>query len=170
MTVSLIGAIGWQETLLIFAAVMLLILPLSFAVDGNSGQGVARNRSGRRCRKPRASLYGLLVLGFFTCGFQLAFITIHLPAYLVDRGLSSEVGGWTIAAIGLFNVFGSPLSGWLSNLMPKRYILSIIYFGRALAVLAFITFPLTPLSSVLFGAVMGFLWLSTVDPPMGSSL
>ena len=169
VTVSLIGAIGWQETLLIFAAVMLLILPLSFALStGNSGQGAAQQSLRQALSEAFAHRsYGLLVLGFFTCGFQLAFITIHLPAYLVDRGLSSSVGGWTIAAIGLFNVFGSLLSGWLSNQMPKRYILSIIYFGRALAVLAFITFPLTPLSSILFGAVMGFLWLSTVAPTNG---
>ena len=111
--------------------------------------------------------YVLLVLGFFTCGFQLAFITVHLPSYLVDRGLSSDVGGWTIAAIGLFNVVGSLTSGWLCNYLPKRYILSVIYFGRALAVLAFIMFPVTPLSSILFGAVMGFLWLSTVAPTNG---
>ena len=169
VTVSLIGAIGWQETLLTFAAVMLLILPLSFALStGKSGQGAAQQSLRQALSEAFAHRsYALLVLGFFTCGFQLAFITIHLPAYLVDRGLSSEVGGWTIAAIGLFNVFGSLLSGWLSNQMPKRYILSIIYFGRALAVLAFITFPLTPLSSVLFGAVMGFLWLSTVAPTNG---
>ncbi len=73
----------------------------------------------------------LLVLGFFTCGFQLAFITVHLPAYLVDRGLSAEVGGWTSAVIGLFNIVGSLSSGWLASRMPKRYILSFIYFARA---------------------------------------
>src|SRR5207237_993874 len=111
--------------------------------------------------------YLLLVLGFFTCGFQLAFITVHMPAYLVDRGLSAQVGGWTIAVIGLFNIVGSLASGWLGNLMPKRYILSFIYFARAAAVLAFIMFPVTPLSSILFGAVMGLLWLSTVAPTNG---
>ncbi len=81
--------------------------------------------------------------------------------------MSSEVGGWTIAAIGLFNVIGSLTSGWLSNYMPQRYILSVIYFGRALAVLAFIAFPVTPLSAILFGSAMGFLWLSTVAPTNG---
>src|SRR5258706_14981910 len=111
--------------------------------------------------------YVLLVLGFFTCGFQLAFITVHMPAYLIDRGLSAQVGGWTIAVIGLFNIVGSLASGWLGNLMPKRYILSFIYFARAAAVLAFISFPVTALSSILFGAVMGLLWLSTVAPTNG---
>ena len=111
--------------------------------------------------------YLLLVLGFFTCGFQLAFITVHMPAYLVDKGLSVQVGGWTIAVIGLFNIIGSLTAGWLGDLMPKRYILSFIYFGRALAVLAFISFPVTPVSAIMFGAVMGLLWLSTVAPTNG---
>src|SRR5262249_27374708 len=84
---------------------------------------------------------------------------------LIDRGLSAQVGAWTIAAIGLFNIVGSLASGWLGNLMPKRYILSFIYFARAAAVLAFISFPVTALSSILFGAVMCLLWLCTGAPP-----
>ena len=83
----------------------------------------------------------LLVLGFFTCGFQLAFVTVHLPAYLLDRGLSADVGAWTVGVIGLFNIVGSLASGWLGERMPKRFILAIIYFGRALAIVAFITLP-----------------------------
>ena len=75
--------------------------------------------------------YVLLVLGFFTCGFQIFFIAVHLPAYLVDRGLPAEIGGWAIATIGLFNIVGAITAGWLSDLMPKRYLLSLIYFGRA---------------------------------------
>jgi MFS family permease len=106
--------------------------------------------------------YLLLVLGFFTCGFQLAFVTVHLPSYLLDRGLTAQDGAWTIGLIGLFNIFGSMLSGWLGDRMPKRYILSVIYFARALAIVAFIT-----LSALVFGAVTGFLWLSTVPPTSG---
>ncbi len=109
----------------------------------------------------------LLVLGFFTCGFQLQFITVHLPAYLVDRGLSTEVGGWTIATIGLFNIVGSLAAGWLGDRMPKRYLLSIIYFCRAAAILGFIWFPITPFTCIVFGAVMGLMWLSTVPPTNG---
>lgn len=111
--------------------------------------------------------YNLLVLGFFTCGFQLAFITVHMPAYLSDRGLSAEVGGWTIAVIGLFNIIGSLSSGWLGSRMPKRYILSVIYLIRAIAVAVFIAFPVTPVSALIFGAVMGLMWLSTVPPTNG---
>ena len=168
LTVSLIDGIGWQQTLVTFGGVMLLVLPLSLALGARgSGQGAAGAQQSLRQALSEAlgqRSYVLLVLGYFTCGFQLAFITIHLPAYLVDRGLSSDVGGWTIAVIGLFNIFGSLTAGWLSNIMPKRYILSFIYFSRALAVLAFIMFPVTPFSAITFGAVMGFLWLSTVAP------
>jgi MFS family permease len=173
VTISLIGAVGWQDTLVTFGFVMLLILPLSLALasGGNTqgSPGAAQQQSLKEALSEAFAQrsYLLLVLGFFTCGFQLAFITVHMPPYLVDRGLSADVGGWTIGVIGLFNIVGSLMSGWLSNYMPKRYILSVIYFGRALAILAFIMFPVTPLSAILFGAAMGFLWLSTVAPTNG---
>ena len=135
LAVSLVDSIGWQQTLLTFAVMMLLILPFSLplATAGKAAAPDAQSQS-LRAALSEALLhrsYVLLVLGFFTCGFQLSFITIHLPPYLVDKGLTTQVGGWTIAVIGLFNIFGSLTSGWLGNRMPKRYILSIIYFGRA---------------------------------------
>src|SRR5262249_16657010 len=164
LAVSLMDAFGWQTALLSFGVGMLLVLPLSLALataPAESWQGAA-SQSLRQALSEAVGnrSYVLLVLGFFTCGFQLAFITVHMPAYLIDRGLSAQVGGWTIAVIGLFNIVGSLASGWLGNLMPKRYILSFIYFARAAAVLAFISFPVTAVSSILFGAVMGLLWLS----------
>jgi len=166
---ALIDSFGWQPALLIFAAGMMLVLPLSLALAtprATPGSGKAAPQS---LKQALAEAFGhrsyvLLVLGFFTCGFQLAFITVHLPAYLVDRGLSAEVGGWTIGVIGLFNIVGSLSAGWLSTRMPKRYLLSVIYFLRAAAVLAFIVFPMSAASSIVFGAVMGLLWLSTVPP------
>jgi MFS family permease len=171
VAVSLMDAFGWQSALFVFGVGMLLVLPLSLAL----ATAPAETSHGAASQSLRQALseaighrsYMLLVLGFFTCGFQLAFITIHMPAYLIDRGLSAQVGGWTIAVIGLFNIVGSLASGWLGNLMPKRYILSFIYFARAAAVLAFISFPVTAMSSILFGAVMGLLWLSTVAPTNG---
>jgi predicted MFS family arabinose efflux permease len=108
--------------------------------------------------------YVLLILGYFTCGFQLFFITVHLPAYLVDRGLPASIGGWTIAVIGLFNIVGSIASGYLANLMPKRYLLSAIYFSRSFAILVFILLPPSPAATLIFGAAMGVLWLSTIPP------
>lgn len=171
LAVSLIDSYGWQNALLVFGAGMLVILPLSLALATAPAEAtVSRTQQSLRQALSEAVThrsYILLVLGYFTCGFQLAFITIHMPAYLVDKGLPAEVGGWTIAVIGLFNIVGSLFSGWLGNLMPKRYLLSAIYFGRAAAVLAFIMFPVTPVSSLVFGAVMGLLWLSTVAPTSG---
>ena len=168
LAVSLMDAFGWQTALISFGMGMLLVLPLSLALataPAESSHGAA-SQSLRQALSEAVGnrSYVLLVLGFFTCGFQLAFITVHMPAYLIDRGLSAQVGGWTIAVIGLFNIVGSLASGWLGNLMPKRYILSFI---RAAAVLAFISFPVTAVSSILFGAVMGLLWLSTVAPTSG---
>ena len=168
LAVSLIDGFGWENTLVVFAVGMLLVLPLSLALATAPAQaGTSHGVASQSLKQALSEAFGhrsyvLLVLGFFTCGFQLAFITVHMPAYLVDRGLSAQVGGWTIAVIGLFNIVGSLASGWLGGFMPKRYLLSFIYFARAAAVLAFISFPVTAVSSILFGAVMGLLWLSTV--------
>jgi len=171
IAVALMDKVGWQETLLIFGGVMLLILPLSLALAtpvAPAGQTVAV-KPAQSARQAFAEAFGhrsyiLLVLGFFTCGFQLAFITVHLPSYLVDRGMSAEVGGWTLAVIGIFNILGSLSSGWLANRMAKRYLLSTIYFMRAAAIVAFITLPASPAATLVFGAVTGLLWLSTVPP------
>jgi len=171
---ALIDSFDWQTALLAFAAMMLLILPLSVALrtpraETSSGGSFAANQSLTQALSEAFAhrSYVLLVLGFFTCGFQLAFVTVHLPAFLVDRGLSNEVGAWTVGVIGLFNIVGSLSSGWLMSRMPKRYILSIIYFLRALSIIAFITLPMSPLSALVFGAVTGLLWLSTVPPTSG---
>jgi len=171
IAVALMDKFGWQETLLIFAGVTLLILPLSLALatPATVTAPSAAARPTQSARQAFAEAFGhrsyvLLVLGFFTCGFQLAFITVHLPSYLIDRGMSAEIGGWTLAVIGIFNIVGSLSSGWLSNRMPKRYLLSFIYFTRAVAIVAFITLPASPLATLIFGAVTGLMWLSTVPP------
>jgi predicted MFS family arabinose efflux permease len=162
---------GWQQTLVIFAVCSLTVLPLSLALATPTAEGI-RETAPQSLRQALGEAfahrsYALLVLGFFTCGFQLAFITVHMPAYLVDRGLSATVGGWTLATIGLFNIVGSVTSGWLGDRMPKRYLLSFIYFVRAAAIFVFISFPVTPFSSIAFGATMGLMWLSTVPPTNG---
>jgi MFS family permease len=171
VAVALMDQFGWQQALTIFAVTMLAVIPLSFALS-TPHSGASKHPSSQSLRQALGEAfahrsYVLLVIGYFTCGFQLQFITIHMPPYLIDRGLSAEVGGWTIATIGLFNVVGSLTSGWLGSRMPKRYLLSIIYFTRALAILAFISFPVTPFTCIAFGAVMGLMWLSTVPPTNG---
>jgi MFS family permease len=170
--VHLIGSYGWQNALTIFAVVVLLMIPLAFVLATPRNVATSSSPTAVRQQTLRETLseafahrsYVLLVLGFFTCGFQLAFTTVHLPAYLIDRGLSTEVGGWTLAVIGIFNIAGSLTSGWLGTRMPKRYILSFIYFSRALTIVAFVLLPATPATALVFGAVTGLLWLSTVPP------
>jgi MFS family permease len=175
LAVALIDGYGWQRTLVIFAAIVLLIMPLSLALatPRDAGAGTAATAP------PQQSLaqalteafghrsYWLLVLGFFTCGFQIFFIAVHLPAYLVDRGLPAEIGGWTLGVVGLFNIVGAVAAGWLSAFMPKRYLLSLIYFARAVAILVYIMLPPSTAATLIFGAVLGLLWLSTVPPTSG---
>lgn len=171
IAVALMDAFGWQQTLMIFAVSLLAVLPLSVMLSTpkmTADEGVASQSLGQALREAFAHRsYVLLVLGYFTCGFQLQFITVHMPSYLVDRGLSAQVGGWTIATIGLFNIIGSVSAGWLSDRMPKRYVLSIIYFTRAAAIAAFISVPVTPVTCLIFAATMGLMWLSTVPPTNG---
>ena len=168
--VAMIDNFGWQSALLVFACLMLLIVPLSLALATPAATSANVPRADDQSfRTALAEAFGhrsyvLLVLGFFTCGFQLAFITVHLPAYLVDRGIPAHIGGWVIATIGLFNIIGSLSVGWLQTKLPKRYILSAIYFLRAISIMLFISLPITPVSAIVFGAATGLTWLSTVPP------
>jgi MFS family permease len=170
LAVYLINSFGWKNTIIFFGALVIMIVPLSLALatprtgTGRAGAAAPQSLMQALSEAFMHRSFVLLTLGYFTCGFQLAFITTHMPAYLADRGLSAEVGGWTIAVIGLFNIIGSLTSGWLAGRMPKRYILAFIYFMRAVVILAFISFPVTATTSLLFGASMGLLWLSTVPP------
>jgi MFS family permease len=174
LALALIEHFSWQTTLLVFAGTLLAVLPLSLVLATPRSTAAP----GAVAPKPQSSRqalieafghrsYILLVLGFFTCGFQLAFVTVHLPAYLVDRGLGADAGAWTIGLIGFFNIVGSLTSGWLSGRMPKRYLLSIIYFGRAASIIGLIMLPPSMISTLMFGAVTGLLWLSTVPPTSG---
>jgi MFS family permease len=177
--VSLIDKVGWRATLEIFACIILLVIPLSLAIatprqDAPSKLGAPTTNvvPGQTWNEALTEAFGhrsfvLLVLGYFTCGFQLQFVTLHLPSYLIDRGLSAEVGGWTLGIIGLFNIVGALLSGYLASRMPKRYILAFIYSTRALAVIFLITMPAHPAVALIYGAVTGLLWLSSVPPTSG---
>jgi MFS family permease len=175
LAVALIDSLGWQQTLLVFAAAVLLIMPLSLALAARrqpAAPSAAINPRQQSAAQALSEALGhksfvLLVLGFFTCGFQIFFIAVHMPAYLVDRGLPAQVGGWTLATVGLFNIVGAIIAGWLAGFIPKRYILSLIYFGRALAILIYIMLPPSTIATLVFGAVIGLFWLSTVPPTSG---
>ena len=170
----LIEQIGWHQALIVFAGSLLLVMPFAVMLGtrktGASQQvAAAANLPNQSIRQAlteafRHRSYVLLVLGFFTCGFQLAFITAHMPAYLKDAGMAAWVGGWTLAVIGLANAVGSLCSGWLTSRMPKRHLLAWIYFGRAVAIAVFVLLPPSPASAMLFGVVIGLFWLSTVPP------
>ena len=108
--------------------------------------------------------YVWLFSGFFVCGFQLAFITIHLPPYLNDVGAGASLAAWAIGVVGLFNIAGSYYAGILSGRLRKRSLLSLIYFGRGIAIALYVLLPVSVASTIVFAAVMGLLWLSTVPP------
>jgi MFS family permease len=110
----------------------------------------------------------LLNAGFFVCGFHIIFLATHLPAYLVDRGLSADVGAWTLATIGLVNIFGSLMAGVLGDRMSKKGLLCVLYLGRAIALAAFLVLPATSLNAIIFAVTMGLLCLSTA--PVTSAL
>ncbi len=112
--------------------------------------------------------YWLLTGGFFVCGYHVAFIQIHLPPYIVDRGVDAAIGAWAIGLVGLFNVVGSYASGLLGGCYPKQKLLSFIYLARAIVIAVYILLPITAASTLVFAAVMGLLWLSTV--PLTSGL
>jgi len=169
LAVGLIQQVGWRTTAAVFSALMLIVIPLAFALAApREAQAAAAQKGPKLTTAIREAFahrsYVLLVLGYFTCGFQLAFITTHFQIYLTDKGLDATVGGWAFAMIGIFNMVGSLGSGWLGNRMPRRYILSFIYFARAATTLIFLMIPATPASALAFGAVTGLLWLSTVPP------
>jgi predicted MFS family arabinose efflux permease len=169
-----ISAFGWHNTLLSLAGVTLLMIPLALPLWSQNSNGAKPAASDTDLSMLQAikqafghSSYILLVAGFFVCGFQLAFITIQLPAYLAEHGLSKEFAGSAMALIGLFNVFGSYASGMIGGRGEKRMPLSAIYLFRAIAIAAFISLPITALTTLIFTATMGFLWLSTVPLTMG---
>ena len=164
----LIDSLGWQEALVALALLCLAIIPLArglrepaFASPASAhggGQSIVQALS----EAFRYRSFQLLMAGYFVCGFQVVFIGVHMPSYLKDMGLAPHVASYALALVGLFNVFGTYISGALGQRMPKRLILSFIYFSRALVIAIFISTPLSPTTVYIFSAVMGLLWLSTV--------
>jgi MFS family permease len=166
----LISNFGWQDALLICAALCALIVPLAlFLRESSFANGATppkRDQTIGQALKEAFTYpsFQLLMAGYFVCGFQVVFIGVHMPSYLKDNNLSPQVAATALALIGLFNVFGTYIAGSLGQRMPKRFILSSIYFARAVAISVFLIVPLSPASVYVFSAVMGVLWLSTVPP------
>lgn len=170
ITQGFINNFGWQSSLLYLGMALLLIIPLSFALRGKAEATTGHADMAFMETISRAwghGSYRLLVIGFFVCGFHLAFINVHMPAFLVLCGLTPEVGSWSIAIIGLFNIVGSLLAGYLGGRLPKQILLAAIYFLRAVAIGLFMLFPVTEMTAYIFAAAMGLMWLSTVPLTAG---
>ncbi|HEX5080369.1 MAG TPA: MFS transporter [Geminicoccaceae bacterium] len=168
---ALISGHGWQTTLMLLALCALLMIPAAGGLrsprTGARTQDTQTLRGALREARHHAG-YLYLTAGFFVCGWHLAFISVHLPAYLADAGISAGVAAWCLALVGLFNVIGSYAAGVLGGRLSKKYCLSFLYAARAVLILVFITVPLSVGSALIFSAVMGLLWLSTV--PLTSGL
>jgi len=166
----LINHIGWSSALLICAVTVMLILPLSTALmEDKSVQAATHRQSIPEALREALGHSGFVLLcsGYFVCGFQIMFISVHFPAYMIDQRMTPETGMIALALIGLFNIFGTFLWGWLGNRYTKKYVLSALYFIRAVVVTIFILSPVTPLAVYVFGATIGFLWLGTVPVTSG---
>lgn len=170
---GLIDSVGWVNTLHILAASTFVMILLAMPLAPYAGQPVAnkkipeQNMSEALKEAFAHRSYVLLVIGFFVCGFHVAFITAHLPAYLSDLGFDAKIGAWSVATIGLFNVFGAYLSGILSGKYERRWVLLWIYLLRGFAIAIFVLTPVSLVSIFIFCGVMGFLWLATVPPTSG---
>jgi predicted MFS family arabinose efflux permease len=169
---SAIEAFGSAATLLAFAGFGVLMAPLAVALTERPAAGASR-RPPRPLRDVLSEAlahrgFWLLALGFFVCGFHVVFIATHLPAFLTDRGLDARTGAIVLALVGLFNIAGSYLAGFLGGRVHKPVLLVGIYGLRAVVIAAFVLAPVTEGSAYLFGAAMGLLWLSTVPPTNGT--
>ncbi|PAU51176.1 MFS transporter [Pseudomonas sp. PIC25] len=169
-TLGLIGWLGWSSALIALGLLVALIVPLAAMLRDRPLPVQAHEQSlGEALREASShSGFWLLALGFFVCGFQVVFIGVHLPAYLVDQHLPAQVGTTVLALVGLFNIFGTYIAGWLGGRMSKPRLLTGLYLVRAVVIAAFIMAPLTVWSAYAFGIAMGLLWLSTVPLTNGT--
>ncbi|MGY9003287.1 MAG: MFS transporter, partial [Rhodospirillales bacterium] len=171
----LLSNFGWASTYAIMAGMASLVIVLAVVLGRAAQRATPPKLAGGDSFTLRSILveasqhngYRLLIAGFFVCGFHVAFISVHLPAFLTDLGMPAGTGAWSLALIGFFNVLGSYVSGVLSGRYSKKYLLSGLYTGRAIVILAFIMLPISTGTVFVFSAIMGFLWLSTVPPTSG---
>lgn len=169
-TLGLITWLGWSGALLVLGALVAMILPLVGMLKDKPAASAGNEQTLGEALREACSHSGfwLLALGFFVCGFQVVFIGVHLPAYLVDQHLPAKVGTTVLALIGLFNIFGTYTAGWLGGKMSKPRLLSALYLLRAVAIVLFLWAPVSQLTAYLFGVAMGLLWLSTVPLTNGT--
>jgi len=167
---GLISTFGWSDSLVYMGVMMLLVPLLAYPLRGNANSGTqSKAQFEQTVAAALKEAFGhksylLLTSGFFVCGFQVAFITAHFPAYLGDIGIDARYAVIAMALIGFFNIIGSLASGVIGQRYSKPYFLALIYITRSIAVTAFLLLPQSPTSVIAFAIVMGLLWLSTVPP------
>ncbi len=167
---GLIDSLGWSDSLIAIGIVMLIIPLLAIPLRGNSSTSRFAATEFEQTAKQAlreafvSKGYLLLTSGFFVCGFQVAFITAHFPAYISDLGIAASWAVVAISLIGFFNIIGSLASGIIGQRYSKPILLSLIYIARSIAFTAFLLIPQSPLTVVVFSVVIGILWLSTVAP------
>jgi|GEM_PF-9809 MFS family permease len=170
---ALLSSVGWSQSALIMGLLALLMLPLGLVFIKARPKPPASDVPDQSIREALREAFALpsfwlLTAGFFVCGFHVAYIAVHLPSFVVDIGLSAETGAWALGLVGLFNVIGSLLAGFLGGRFPKKYLLSGLYFGRAVLMTGFVLLPPSELLVYIFAGSMGLVWLSTV--PLTSGL
>ncbi|MGE0734831.1 MAG: MFS transporter [Alphaproteobacteria bacterium] len=164
VSLALIEGFSWPIALFGLAILAAFMVPLAFPMMERAGSAGPPEMTAREALREasRHSGFWLLSFGFFVCGFQVVFIGVHLPAFLVDQRLPNHVGTTALALVGLFNVVGSFVSGMVANRIPKPYLLSLMYGGRGVFVALFIFTPITATSAYIFAIAMGLVWLATV--------
>jgi MFS family permease len=165
VTQTLIAAFDWHQALLVLAGIAALILPLTLALSGKPAAAVAAKPQsiGEALREAMAEKgFHLLFWGYFVCGFHIAMLTVHLPAFVTDAGLKPSHGMTALALIGLFNIIGTLGAGYLGGRFSKKYLLSVIYIVRAGLISMLVFLPLTPMTLYVFACGIGLLWLGTV--------
>jgi MFS family permease len=163
---GLLDALDWRLTLAVLGGLIVLIIPLALGVAGKPPAAISA-QDGPPIREALKEAFGdrsfwLLNAGFFVCGFHIAFVGTHLPSYIRDQGLPAEVGAWSLALIGLFNIAGSWLWGAWGSKRSKKGLLALLYALRGVAIAIFLLVPISPVSVLAFAATFGFLWLGTV--------
>ena len=172
----ILNTFGWRTTFAIFAGVVGLIALLAVGyptrkqqvTDDEAADKPSDSLTEVLAKASHHSGYWLLTIGFFVCGFHVSYVASHLPAYLTDNGLSSTAGATALSLVGLFNLFGSTLFGYLGDHYRKKYLLSGLYLGRSVIISLFLFFPVTETTAMIFGAAIGFLWLATVPLTSGT--
>jgi len=172
VTQLMIGGYGWQMALVMLSvltgAMVAVALGMRSDKPGKTADVAAITAGAALKMAVRSRDYVLLTTGFFVCGLQLVFITTHLPVYLEDSGISREIASWSLALVGLFNIIGAFVCGWLGGFVSKRKTLATVYLLRGLIIMAFILVPPSATSALIFGAAMGLFWLGTI--PLTSGL